>query len=314
MSTLDLFASKIKTTLYNYNNGISQLPLGQLLKECQNELDDLSRQFSRSPTDDGKNKIREIKRAVENKIEELRKLSEKGIGDKKDLESRKEELKAAITELDVLLNSDMNFEFDDNASFPKFEFNGSVARVSYNGTEASLLHELKHAFQFLKGKLDFIVEKGLVIPGITYDITDEIEAYIRQYAYDGILRYREELDIEKGKTSFGEDAKNDFRRLVESLEKNRQMTDIKEIKNINRITIDVIVKIADSPYKEGIYRQIPRTSLDKNSLMKDLKTLNVNRSDYRDLNRFIFRKAKENQAYTEFIKIFVRKNTYIYVR
>ena len=271
MSTLDLFASKIKTTLYNYNNGISQLPLGQLLKECQNELDDLSRQFSRSPTDDGKNKIREIKRAVENKIEELRKLSEKGIGDKKDLESRKEELKAAITELDVLLNSDMNFEFDDNASFPKFEFNGSVARVSYNGTEASLLHELKHAFQFLKGKLDFIVEKGLVIPGITYDITDEIEAYIRQYAYDGILRYREELDIEKGKTSFGEDAKNDFRRLVESLEKNRQMTDIKEIKNINRITIDVIVKIADSPYKEGIYRQIPRTSLDKNSLMKDLK-------------------------------------------
>ena len=271
MSTLDLFASKIKTTLYNYNNGISQLPLGQLLKECQNELDDLSRQFSRSPTDDGKNKIREIKRAVENKIEELRKLSEKGIGDKKDLESRKEELKAAITELDVLLNSDMNFEFDDNASFPKFEFNGSVARVSYNGTEASLLHELKHAFQFLKGKLDFIVEKGLVIPGITYDITDEIEAYIRQYAYDGILRYREELDIEKGKPSFGEDAKNDFRRLVESLEKNRQMTDIKEIKNINRITIDVIVKIADSPYKEGIYRQIPRTSLDKNSLMKDLK-------------------------------------------
>ncbi len=314
MSTLDLFASKIRSTLYKYNNGIFQLPLEQLLKECQNELDDLGRQFSHSSTDDGKNKIREIKKAVEDKIKELRE-KKKSYENFYDLVARIKELEDCIIELNTILNSDIDIHFDE-VIYPKFEYNGKVARVEYDGSIGSLLHELKHAFQFLNGKIDFIVQRGVVIPGITYDVTDEIEAYVRQYAYDGILRYREEIDIENSKTSFGEEAKNNFKKILDALDKNNKHLDIKEIKSMNRINIDVIVKIADSPFKNGLYKQIPRTPLDKNSTMKELKTLNINREDYEKLDRLIFKnkKAEDTKAYAKFVKIFVRKKTYIYVK
>ena len=50
--------------------------------------------------------------------------------------------------------------------------------------------------------------------------------------------------------------------------------------------------------------------------MKELKTLNINREDYEKLDRLIFKnkKAEDTKAYAKFVKIFVRKKTYIYVK
>lgn len=55
--------------------------------------------------------------------------------------------------------------------------------VSQNYGMSGLGHELKHAYQFEKGELDFNSNSGG--PGALYDITDEIQAYRRQAAISG---------------------------------------------------------------------------------------------------------------------------------
>ena len=61
-------------------------------------------------------------------------------------------------------------------------------------------HELKHCYQFEKGKISFNKDNGGA--GVLYDITDEVEAYNRQsYIEDGTNNktYTAESVIEFGK-------------------------------------------------------------------------------------------------------------------
>ena len=46
-------------------------------------------------------------------------------------------------------------------------------------------HELVHGYQFLQGEIDYD-PNGL--PGLTYDIFDEVSAYRREWAFTGDIR------------------------------------------------------------------------------------------------------------------------------
>ena len=306
MSTLDLFASKIRSTLYKYNNGISQLPLEQLLKECQNELDDLGRQFSNSSTDDGKDKIREIKGKVQDKIKELKQQIENRSGNKKDLNTRKEELEKALNELDVLLNSKMNFKFNNN-SFPQFKSDGNTAYIDYDGTEASLLHELKHAFQFETGNIDFIkvIENDFsskIIPGLTYDLNDEIEAYKRQYAYTGFLEYRIAVNVPL------ENPITD----IETIKRIQSMLMPKKITKMKKIKVTVLVKFADNNFSKPLYESLSRKSLNINSSIQDIK--HYNKKNFLVQALGLENEKDSKKSYIKFVKIFIETNPCIYVK
>ena len=54
--------------------------------------------------------------------------------------------------------------------------------ISKSGSIADLAHELKHGYQFLMGEIDFRVTSGS--SGALYDLTDEVAAFKRNYAFD----------------------------------------------------------------------------------------------------------------------------------
>lgn len=309
MSTLDLFASKIRSTLYKYNNGISQLPLEQLLKECQNELDDLSKKkIDSKPNQDGKEKIRQIKKKVESKIDDLIRQSKRKKADIEDLNLRIDTLKQCVRELETLLMSDLKFKFVRDIKQPRFEYDGQNANVFFS-SEANMLHELRHAFQFETGKIDFVCIDGESSPGLIYDYTDEEEAFKVEYAYKGVLKFR----IKLSEAEFTQELQEKFK-INRDLSKAKDEVGVREIKKMKDIEYNILVKISDGSLdKVGLYEKLSISSLDKNSLIKDIIYNNyTNRTQM--VNKFNFNQENNEQTYIEYVKIYKKEESVIYIK
>lgn len=81
---------------------------------CQARINNLVKPNVSS--DDDKDKIREIKRKVEEKINDLEsQLADLKGSEKKDMESRISNLKNALSELDTLLNSTSEFQINSDS-------------------------------------------------------------------------------------------------------------------------------------------------------------------------------------------------------
>lgn len=109
-----------------------------------------------------------------------------------ELGAMRKEMTDALDEIEVLGNPDNEQEYTFVASEKlggrtNYDPKSGVVRIEYNVNDftGTAIHELKHAYQFELGKIDFrgLNNEKLWGPGITYDLTDEEEAYRRQYAF-----------------------------------------------------------------------------------------------------------------------------------
>ena len=287
------------TSFIHINEIDSITSIKNKINNCQSYLNNIFQESNNIEKDD-KNLIRVAKSKIEEKIKELESSSK----DSKDLNARITELKSAIQELNTLILSQTQYQIEIDKNAPQFIFDGKTATVKYNGDISSLLHELKHAFQFEPGKIDFIlIKNGVdgphVTPGLTYDLTDEVEAYKRQYAYDGVLKFRIELTDED---------------LMKEIKINGvKDLGIREIKMMNKIKANVVVKISDGIAISGLYKLIPNKPIDKNSKIKDV--LKYNKTHRKDIITGLgLDSMSASSTYIDFVKIFIINNPYIYVK
>ncbi len=209
-----------------------------------------------------KNTFNILKRKVAYKIKQLEsKLQTASGGDKKDLEARLKELKSVQKEFKKIEQSVTMYSFVQSTE-PYFDYNaiGDTGTVFYDGTLGSLINELKHVFQFETGQLEFIGVGGTSMPGLTYDIFDELETYKRQYAFDGLLKLNISL------------SESDVMGLMMSTN-TKDMGRI-EIKKMKDIKVAIIAKVADSFLKDGLYKRISKKKLDISSSAKDVFNAN----------------------------------------
>ena len=75
----------------------------------------------------------------------------------------------------------------------RWEDNGVLIRISDKTDYGLIGHELKHAYQFMEGKISFNKSKGDA--GELYDITDEEEAFKRQAYIRGVLFWKHDYDV-----------------------------------------------------------------------------------------------------------------------
>jgi len=242
---------------------------------------------------------------VQQKITELEnQLETASKKERDDLEARLEELCAALEEFQVIENSEhiYSFEIGDEPLF-KMELDDLNGSIVYDGTLGSLINELKHAFQYETGKIDFLrVQNGsttTVYPGLLYDTTDELETYKRQYALDGILTLKIALSKEK---------------VYEQVLQAKELSDIGKvvIKKMSDVKLKVVAKISDYALKEGLYKTISQKPLDRNSEMGDILKGNKKRKVVK--NHLSFLDVDEEQPYFEYVKVFVNERVYIDVK
>lgn len=81
------------------------------------------------------------------------------------------------------------------------QFDVNISNYGDFNTDGKLAHELKHAYQYLEGKLGFDISKKNNIPIVAYDINDEYEAYNRQALFGETLS-NEKIDIKYNKLPF----------------------------------------------------------------------------------------------------------------
>ena len=85
-------------------------------------------------------------------------------------------------------------EFDPNIEYgeTKWENNGVLIKIPNKNDYGLIGHELKHAYQFMEGKISFNKSDGDA--GKLYDITDEKDAYKRQAYIRGVLTWERDYD------------------------------------------------------------------------------------------------------------------------
>ncbi len=212
--------------------------------------------------------------------------------------------KAKLEEIKVIESSKTKYEFKINNK-PKFTYEDIADKgiVFYDGTLSNLLNELKHAFQFETGKIDFIKVNGEPenIPGVLYDLGDEVETYKRQYAYDGILKLRVVMTEEE--------MLNQFKK---GKIKNGLGLGTLEIKKMKKITADIIVKVEDSLGSGSLYNSISKRSLDIHSSLGDIRKGNRYRGNF--ITGLGIDKQDKKKPYIDFVKIFIETNPFIYVK
>jgi hypothetical protein len=290
------------------NKFVSTSNLSTNLYICQQRFNNLQGGYNDKINPNSKAKLDELKKKVKEKISILEKKIETAKkSEKRDLESRLFELKEALQEIEVIINANTSYVFNIDTK-PKFEYEDmtDTGIVNYDGTLGSLLNELKHAFQFETGKIDLIKiinSKGQPenIPGMIYDLNDEVETYKRQYAFDGILKLRITMTEEEI-----------FQQLKSGKLKNSLGIGGLEIKKMKKITANIIVRVADRFIDSGLYRDISRRSLDINSSIGDIKKGNRNRIDM--FNSLGLNNENKDNAYIDFIKVFIETKPFIYVK
>lgn len=223
--------------------------------------------------------------------------------ERKDLEARLEELCAALEEFQVIENSEnvYSFEIGDQPYF-RMELDNAGTLV-YDGTLGSLINELKHAFQYETGKIDFLrVQNGsrtTVYPGLLYDTTDELETYKRQYALDGVLTLKIALSEEEVVSQIL--VKDDLKEVGKVV-----------INKMSDVKLKLIAKISDFALADGLYKTISKKSLDIDSEMGDVAKGNENRLVRK--NHLNFLDIDKQQPYFEYVKVFVNERVYIDVK
>ncbi len=291
---------------------------------CQSKLNSL-RGYSRLDGigNDGKRKITEVKAKVKNKIQELKnKINSASDTEKLDLKARIKELEKAVVELEKLERTVIkyNFEIDKEAPQLNYDNNTDTVTVKYDGTLGSLINELKHAFQFETGQLDFIQVansngSATNIPGVLYDLGDELETYKRQYAYDGFLKMRMAW-TEKELNSFSNNNIAEILRGTINIkgELGNQLG-VLEIKSMKFVTVDIIVKIKGTANNSStLYSSLSTKSLDKNSSLRQIERNNTNRGDLGNLSWMGLDGFKKKTPYIEFVKVFIKEKPFIHVK
>lgn len=285
---------------------------------CQTRIKNLGIPIRNQNLNDGKKKIKELKKKVEEKIDDLKEELKNLEGNAKtEMNFRINELKSAVEELDKLIGSSSNFDIK-TSSMPQLNYNPdtNTTVIEYDGNESSLLNELKHAFQFETGKIDFIKTSNGVVPGYLYDLNDELSTYKRQYAYDGFLKFRIAWTEEEVNT-FSQSNITDY--LQGKFNIGGETDNPLGILNINSskyITADIIVKIKDgTDDKSVLYSTLSKESLDVNSTLKDIRSNNRKRKDLKNIPWLNIKKFKNKKApYIEFIKVIINENPLIYVK
>ena len=204
--------------------------------------------------------------------------------------------------------SDLKFKFVRDIKQPRFEYDGQNANVFFS-SEANMLHELRHAFQFETGKIDFVCIDGESSPGLIYDYTDEEEAFKVEYAYKGVLKFR----IKLSEAEFTQELQEKFK-INRDLSKAKDEVGVREIKKMKDIEYNILVKISDGSLdKVGLYEKLSISSLDKNSLIKDIIYNNyTNRTQM--VNKFNFNQENNEQTYIEYVKIYKKEESVIYIK
>jgi RHS repeat-associated protein len=93
---------------------------------------------------------------------------------------------SAMEKSDQVYNVVTNYTGKDSDGEARYNSSTGAVDVMVSSTylnSGGLAHELKHAYQFETGAIDF--SKGSGGPGALYDITDEISTYRRQFALTG---------------------------------------------------------------------------------------------------------------------------------
>ncbi|WP_028888985.1 hypothetical protein [Tenacibaculum ovolyticum] len=302
MSVIQEFKNNICSALFL---GATNSLESQLLL-LQNKLDSCESSNIIDKIDpNSKAKLEELKKRVKQKINTLITQIEKSKGtEKKDLKIRIKELEEALEEIKVIEHSQSTYEFRIGNK-PKFSYENISDKglVFYDGTLGSLLNELKHVFQFETGKIDFIKVSGEPenLPGLLYDLGDEVETYKRQYAYDGVLKLRVVMT--------DEEVLNQFK---SGKIKNGLGLGTLEIKKMKKITADVIVKVEDSLGSGSLYSAISKRSLDIHSSLGNIRKGNKHRSNF--ITGLGIDKRDKNEPYIDFIKVFIENNPFIYVK
>ncbi len=291
---------------------------------CQSKLNSLGRSYSRFDglKDDGKRKIAEAKAKVKNKIQELKNnINSASDTEKLDLKARIKELEKAVVELERLEKTitKYNFEIDKETPQLNYDNNTDTVTVKYDGSLGSLINELKHAFQFETGQLDFIQVansngSSTNIPGVLYDLGDELETYKRQYAYNGFLKMRMAWS-EKELNNFLLTNISELNRTFKIISEEQNNVGILEVHSIKYITVDIIVKIKDTTSDSSkLYSSLSTKSLDKNSSLKQIKRNNKNRRDLGNLSWMGLDNFKKQTPYIEFVKVFIKEKPFIHVK
>ena len=291
---------------------------------CQSKSGSLQVGYSnfQDINNNGKQKIKELKNKVKKRIEELKtKIKTANEDEKSDLKSRINELEKAITELEKLERTvtRYNFEIDKEAPQLNYDNNTDTVTVKYDGTLGSLINELKHAFQFETGQLDFIQVansdgSATNIPGVLYDLGDELETYKRQYAYDGFLKMRIAW-TEKELNNFLLTNISELNRTFKIISEEQNNVGILEARSMKYITADIIVKIKDTVSDNSkLYSSLSTKSLDKNSSLRQIERNNTNREDLGNLSWMGLDSFKRKTPYIEFVKVFIKEKPFIHVK
>ena len=285
-------------------NHISKL--GTYLQLCQDQINSMTTTPTKiDPKSD--TKLKELKRKVKDKIKALEsKKTAASKSELKELDKRITELKDAQREIEILIKSVTKYKFQIDSK-PQFDYDKrtDTGTIKYSGTMGSLLNELKHAFQFEVGEIDFIETtdangKKSVSAGLLYDLQDEIATYKRQYAYDGYLQFKVELTEQQ---------------MLDALTtKKISITDLGtvEIKKMKRIKARVIIKVSDSPATHALYKTLSRKPLDRNSTMRDIRSGNRRRKE--TLNNLGVTRKDKKTPYIEYIKVYSSTQNAIHVK
>ncbi|WP_298540451.1 hypothetical protein [uncultured Aquimarina sp.] len=244
-----------------------------------------------------------LKKKVAEKIKELEaKLPNAKGADKKDLQARIKELKDAQKEFKVIEQSDTMYSFRLRRE-PEFLYFGKSdeGTIYYDGTLRVLINELKHAFQFESGQMEFLEIENKPVPGLTYDVFDELATYKRQYAFDGVLKMRISLSEQEI-----------FAGVNRVLTGDKNFGTI-EIKRMKDIKVAVIAKVSDSFALDGLYQRISQKELDIHSSTKEVFNANKENRFERILN-ISLGSADKKKPYLEYIKVFIQKKPIIYAK
>lgn len=250
-------------------------------------------------------KLKELKLKIKDKIADLeRQKTNASKSEIKEFDIRIKELKDAQREIETIISSTTNYVFQTDPK-PQFAYDkkSDTGTIKYDGSIGSLINEMKHAFQFETGQIDFYQDKNSVLPtaGLTYDIYDEIETYKRQYAYDGILKFTLALTKEEIIAS-------------SQLSKTKGYLGIGrvDLKKMKDIKVNVIIKVADSYALDPLYDKLATKHIDYNSPAKDVIKANKKRPAF--LNTLGIKSFDKNKPYIEFVKAYISVKPYLHVK
>lgn len=294
------------------------------MRVCQDRLNSVAGYtFFDGIENNGKRKITEVKAKVRKKIQELKsKINSASDTEKLDLKSRIKELEKAVVELEKLERTVTKYNFEIDREAPQLNYNNTTDTVTikYDGTLGSLINELKHAFQFETGQLDFIQAansdgSATNIPGVLYDLNDELETYKRQYAYDGFLKMRVAWTEKELNAFSNSNIAEILKGTVSIMGESGNPLGILEVKSMKFVTADIIVKIKDTASNSStLYSSLSTRSLDKNSSLRQIQKNSLNRSDLGNLSWMGLSSFKKKTPYIEFVKVFIKEKPFIHVK